>query len=92
MEQLLERRYEVAWLVLGWNPSAVHSCEMSMVYDNWIKDDADRYPKSFKFDGITGWVDFESDSAYVTWGGMGVHLESIGSSPLRKAIRQQIGY
>ena len=92
MGQLLEKRYEVAWAVLGWNPAATHDCEMTMVYDNRIKDDADRYPKSFRFDGLTGWIDFESDCAYVTWGGMGLHLECITGSEIRKAIKDQTGY
>ena len=92
MERLLEMRYEIAWMVQGWNQAATHDVEMTMVYDNRIKDDADRYPKLFKFDGLVGMIDFEGDSPYVQWGGMGVHLESIGGYELRKAIKNQTGY
>lgn len=92
MEQLLELRHEIAWLIFSENPAAAHKVEMTLVYDNRIKDCADRWPKSFKFDGLIGCVDFEGECGYVTWGGMGVHLESIASNKLRQAIREQTGY
>jgi len=92
MEQLLVFRHEIAWLIFAENPKASHKVEMTLVYENRVKDYADRWPKAFKFDDLVGCVDFEGDHGYVTWGGMGVHLESVHGSRLRQAIKEQTGY
>lgn len=82
IERLLEMRVELAQL------AGSTRADFTLTAGNQLKDYADPFPAYFVFNKLLGVI----EDGFVCWGGMGVHLESIGGRELRQAIKDQTGY